>query len=188
MKSTSRRTTASKTKKPGTARTKPASLDKALKTYEDALKLLNRREYTKAAQAFAAVIKEFPAEREICDRARIYQSLCKAQTAGPGPKPKNSDESYCKGVMAANDGRLQEAAEIFDSALKQDPDNHKLRYAMAGVNTLMDDREGALANLGKAIELNASNKILALNDADFDPLREDPEFLTLVGKAPEASA
>ncbi len=186
MKSIPRRTTASKTKKTATPRHVP--LDKALKTYEQGLKLFGRGEYAKSASEFNAVIKESPGEREICDRARIYLNLCKARTAGPAPKPKTAEEAYYQGILAANDGRLQEASQVFEGALKQGAGNEKLHYALASVNALMENRDGALANLGKAIELNRSNKVLALNDTDFDSLRDDPDFLALVGKAPEAGA
>ena len=38
----------------------------------------------------------------------------------------------------------------------------------------------AMKRLGKAIELDAQNRILALNDPDFEPVRDEPEFIDLV--------
>ncbi|HET6373243.1 MAG TPA: tetratricopeptide repeat protein [Candidatus Polarisedimenticolia bacterium] len=193
MKTTSRKSTPTKGKKTPAAKPKPAPartaiLDMAIKTYEEALKLFTRKEFSKAAHQFEDVIKSYPLEREVCDRARIYLSLCKAQVSPPPAKSKMPEDAYYLGVMAVNDGRLEEAAELFEKAFKHDPTSDKATYALGGVYSLMNDRSRSLAALARSIELNPSNKIQALNDADFDPLHEDPEFLALVGKRPEGGA
>jgi hypothetical protein len=51
----------------------------------------------------------------------------------------------------------------------------------------MNEKSRALASLGKAIELHAGNKVSALNDAEFDPMRDDEEFMNLTGRRPEGS-
>ena len=192
MKVSTRRSTVSKAKKLAPVKTKPpvmrtASLDKAIKGYEEALKVFARQEYTKAAHLFEGLIKEYRTEREVCDRSRTYLSVCKSHTAAAPPKPKTADDFYYQGVVAANDGRLQEAAELFDKAVKQDPRSDKSHYALASVYCQMNEKSRALASLGKAIELHAGNKVSALNDAEFDPMRDDVEFMNLTGRRPEGN-
>jgi len=192
LKASTRRSTVSKVKKLAPVKTKPpvmrtASLDKAIKGYEEALKVFARREFAKAAHLFESIVKEFPTEREVCDRARTYLAVCKSHTAAPPPKPRTADDFYYQGVVAGNDGRLQEAADLFDKSVKQDPHSDKSHYALASVYCQMNDKSRAMACLGKAIELHAGNKVQALNDPEFDPLRDDEEFMNLTGRRPEGS-
>ena len=192
--SSSRRSTAAKgSRKPEPAKKKTApvrtaNLDKAIKDYEDALKLFAKKEFSKAATLFEAVIRDYPIEREVGDRSRIYLTVCRARTATTTVKPKTAEDFYLHGVVASNEGRLEEAADFFDKMVQMDSRSDKGHYALAAVSSLRNDRPGAVASLSRAIEINPRNKVQALNDTDFDPLREDAEFMALLGKPPEVGA
>lgn len=195
MKTTSRKPSTSKAaKKPAAppkkkaAPLRTANLDKALKDYEEALKLFARKDFSKAAHLFEALIKENPTEREVADRSRMYLSICKAQTASAPAKPKSAQDHYLLGVIASNEGRLDEAADLFDKMIKLESGNDRGYYELAAVCSLRSDRSGAMANLSRAIELNPANRVYALNDADFDALREDAEFMQLLGKTLQGGA
>lgn len=193
MKTTSRRPAASKTtKKPAppkkkTAPVRTANLDRAIKEYEEALKTMGRKDYARAAHQFEAIIKEYPIEREVCDRSRIYLNVCKSHTIGAAQQKKGVEDPYYLGVIAVNDGRLDDAAELFEKMTKQHPESDKAWYALAAIMGLRSDAAGAVATLRKAIELNAANRAYALNDADFDSLRENTMFMEMLGKAPGGS-
>lgn len=193
LKTSSRRSTAAK---PGrkqasprkkTAPTRTANLDNAIHDYEEALKLFTRKEFSKAAHLFEAVIKEHPGEREVCDRARMYLSVIRSQSAGGGQKTKDQDLYYL-GVIASNDGRLDDAAALFERVTRQDPRSDKAWYGLAAVAAQKGDRDAAVSSLRKALELNPSNRVHALNDPELDGLREDPEFMGLLGKQAERGA
>ena len=194
MKTSSRRSTATKVgrkpappkKKASPART--ANLDKAIKDYEEALKLFWKKDYAKAAHLFEAIIRDYPTEREVGDRSRMHLSVCRQQTASSAPKPKTPEDLYLHGVIASNEGRLEEAADLFDNMIRTDPGSDKGYYALATVCSLRNDSAGAITRLSRAIALNAKCRVQALNDTDFDSLREDPEFMALLGKAPEGGA
>ena len=183
MPTTSRRSTP-KARKPRTPR--PASQDEALRHYEEGLKAFGRKDFPRAITIFESIIKDHPSEPEVCDRARIYINISKAATAAEA-KPKSADDFYYQGVMAANQGRLDRAAEMFEQALKTDAASDKSMYGLATVSAQMNDRDKALQHLTRAIQANRSNKIAALNDSSFDGLREDREFTRLLGLTPEAS-
>jgi len=183
--SKSRKTTSPPKKKAPPTRT--ASLDKAIADFDQAVKVFSREDYSKAAALFDAIIGEYPSEREICDRARVYGSVCRVRTAGAQPKPKGAEELYYQGVVAANDGRLDDAVGLLEQAAKVEPDNDKVHYQLGAVCGLKHDTASAIAHLARAIELNPSNRVHALNDADFDGLREDAQFMGLLGKEPEGA-
>ena len=194
MKTSSRKSTASKVKKTPLAAAKKvapvrtASHEKAIADYEAALKSFSRKDYAKAISLFEAVIEEYPIEREVCDRSRTYIAVGRARTASATPRLKEADDYYYQAVLRANEGRLEEASGLLEKLLKMAPDSDRGHYAMASVCSLRDDRAGALAGLAKAITLNPANRTIALNDSDFDALRDDAEFMRLLGKVPEEMA
>jgi len=157
----------------------------ALKSYEEALKAFKKGDFSRAVSQFEAIVKEYPIEREICDRSRTWIAAAKVRLAGSQPPAKTSEEHYYRGVMAANEGRIDDAAGSFQSAVSQDPASDRAHYALAALGGLRGESGSAVSHLAKAIEINPSNRVRALNDADFDGLREDPEFMTLLGKRAE---
>ncbi|MDX2240663.1 MAG: tetratricopeptide repeat protein [Leptolyngbyaceae cyanobacterium bins.302] len=80
-------------------------------------------------------------------------------------------------------GRYEEAIASYDQAIQIQPDyakawNHKARcYAVWGKLEL------ALVSLAKSIELNADYRKLALNEPDFDAIRQHPQFQALIHDA-----
>jgi tetratricopeptide (TPR) repeat protein len=170
-------------KKAPAART--ATLDKAIKDYEEALKVMGRKDYTRAGHLFESIIKEYPTEREVCDRSRIYLSVCRSHAPAASQKARGPEDPYYLGVIAANDGRLDEAAELFEKVLRQNAQSNRAHYALASVCGMKGDAAGAIDHLRKAIELSPANRVQALNDSDFDSLRDNAEFMALLGKTPE---
>jgi TolA-binding protein len=156
----------------------------ALKSYEEALKVFKKGDYSRAISQFEAIVKEYPGEREICDRSRTWVAAAKARLASL-PAAKTPDEHYYRGVLAANDGRLDEAATSFQAAVSQDPRSDRSHYALAALRGMRGESSAAVSHLTKAIEINPSNRVRALNDADFDTLRDDAEFMSLLGKRTE---
>ena len=153
----------------------------ALKTYEEALKVFKKGDYSRAVSEFEAIVKDYPGEREICDRSRLWVAAAKARLASQ-PAAKTPDEHYYRGVLAANEGRLEDAASSFQAAVSQDPRGDRAYYGLAALSGLRGETSGAVAHLAKAMEINPSNRVRALNDADFDTLRDDPEFMAALGK------
>lgn len=174
--------TASKPKSPG----HQANL--ALKQYEAALKLFRGGNFAKAATDFGSISGDSGLDGEFRDRARVWQEVARKRAAGPEPEPKDFDECYYRGIMAANDGRLEEAVKYIEKAVREDSSSGKAVYALAAVCALRQDAAGAVEHLAKAISIEPSNGIRALNDLDFESLRENPEFMSLFKKAVGADA
>lgn len=171
-----------------TAPVRTANHEKAILDYEEALRLFQKKEWSRAIQALEAVLRDYPIEREVCDRARIRIRHARQQTAPAGAgKGKDPDHDYYMGVIAANDGRLDEAAELLERATKHN-DDERAHYSLAAVLAQQGNGAGAISHLNRAISANGANRTMALNDPDFDSLREDPEFQSLVEKSPQGGA
>ena len=67
-----------------------------------------------------------------------------------------------------------------ERALQNNPKDEKVHYVLASTLALKGERREALAHLQQAIELNATNRIYARNDPDFEPLRDDENFQNLI--------
>jgi len=192
LKTSSRKSTGSKTRKTaGSSKAKkPAPVytavqQQAVSDYEEALKLFGKRDYAKAISALEAFIDRYPSEREKSDRAKMYISISKARSAPEKPLPSDPDQLYYEAVVAANSGHLEKAQDLYRKVVDKDAGSDRAYYGLAAVCSLRNDRTGAVTNLSRAIEINHTNKVYALNDVDFDPMREDEEFMALLGKAPE---
>ena len=78
-------------------------------------------------------------------------------------------------------GDYAEAAKRGRELLSAHPDNPRLLYNVACVESLAGETSDALDHLGRAIEHHEPLRELASEDSDFDPIRDRPEFKTLVG-------
>jgi hypothetical protein len=78
----------------------------------------------------------------------------------------------------------ERAAEILADGLARYPGSPGMRYAMACLAAVRDDREEALRRLREAIDLLPEAREWARDDEDFAALRDDPDFSELAGSPP----
>lgn len=151
---------------------------KNMARFENAVKVFNQGEYSKARELFIA-LSTIPSQ-DLAQRVRIYLNICDRRLSKPVLRLKTADDYYNYAVSMANQGNREEAENNLNKALKLAPKSDYIYYALATTQALRENVEGALENLQKAIELNAKNRYLAQNDADFEALGEDPRFTELI--------
>ncbi len=170
-----------KTSAPGTGSSNTWMIhEKALKEFERGVAHLQRQNYAEAQERFQAVAQDYAQEKELVDRAQVYIRICKDRGDRKAPQPKTTDEMFYFGVIKANEADYDEAVRLFERALEAAPKDEKIHYVMASTLALKGDRREALDHLKQAIELNATNRIYAINDPDFEPLRDDETFQELI--------
>lgn len=81
----------------------------------------------------------------------------------------------------AAEGRFSEAIEKQQEAIGIVPDEDQMIYGLARLYARAGDAANAVATLRDAIERNARWRELARTQADFDGIRDDPEFRRLIG-------
>ena len=176
---------AARAKKPEPPRRKqpvprPPGQEKAIEEFALAVKHFQKRDLARARDVLKEILQKFPAEMEILDRVNTYLLVCERGLHPVGPRLKDADDYYHQGVFLMNERNLEEATRMFERALVSDPGSEKVMYAQAAALALYGKRGESLEMLRRAIGSSHANVARAANDADFESLRDDPEFLGLV--------
>ena len=154
--------------------------EKALKEFERGVGLLQKQSYSEAMERFQTIVGSFPQEKELTDRANVYLRICQNVLERKDPQPRKPEDSFYYGVIKANEANYDEAVRHLEKALQANPKDEKVHYVLASTLAAKGDRREALEHLREAIELNATNRIYARNDPDFEPLRDDENFQNLI--------
>lgn len=161
--------------------------ERALKEYERGASLFQKKSFSDAVVVFESIIKDFPDEGEICDRARQYASICHERLTPRTPRPDSVSDHFHLGVYHLNRADSENALKEFEKAAQKDAKSDMVHYGIASAHAMAGDKSRAVASLQEAIRLNEKNRIYAQNDPDFDRIRDEHEFIQLV-EPEEASA
>lgn len=93
--------------------------------------------------------------------------------------PTNTQIHLAMGWCYKRVGQLDWAADILRRAVEEDPEEAQLHYNLACYYSLMGQRQRAIASLAIAIRLDRRYRDMACEEADFDPIRSDPDFQEL---------
>jgi tetratricopeptide (TPR) repeat protein len=155
----------------------------ALRAFEQAVKVFNRRQFEDAKAMFETVQLKYPGDLEIVARAQMYIQVCKQkmEQETKSAAPRNAEELYDHGVFALNIGDFTQARAFFEKALRLHPDAPHLLYSLAATHAQTGSHEEALSYLKRSIQIQPRFRAQAYNDADFSGLRDNRKFLELIG-------
>jgi tetratricopeptide (TPR) repeat protein len=152
----------------------------ALKAFERAHKDFTRGNFAAAREHFRALIDQHAGVSEVAARARTYLNIAETRLRTEAALPRDPDSLYDRGVIELNRGDFVAAQELFERALKRDPEAADTHYALAAARARLGAVEAALQALERAIELKSVLRVRAQADADLVLLRNDPEFERIV--------
>src|SRR5262245_3818145 len=155
----------------------------ALRAFEQAVKVFNRRQFEDAKAMLETVQLKYPGDLEIVARAQMYIQVCKQklEQETKSAAPRNAEELYDHGVFALNIGDFTQARSFFEKALRLHPDAPHLLYSLAATHAQTGAHEEALNYLKRSIQIQPRFRAQAYNDADFSGLRDNRQFLELIG-------
>ena len=78
-------------------------------------------------------------------------------------------------------GELVQALDLANRAVAKSPSNDNAHVALANILLRTGDRDGAIASLITAVSLNPGRRMTLPRDDNFEVIRDDPEFLRLIG-------
>lgn len=154
---------------------------RAIRAFEQAIKIFNRHDFEKAREAFESVIERFPEEPEVLARARAYLTICEQRLGQSPATPRTAEALYDRGVIELNRGQIGQAVLLFERALRLEPDADHIVYALASAYAKGGNIERALETLKQCIRKNETYRIHARRDPDFRSLYTCEEFQKLVG-------
>jgi tetratricopeptide (TPR) repeat protein len=154
-----------------------------LQDYQNALQLMQQGKFEKARVLFEKLTRD--GSPEILERSRVYITVCERNSRESSLSFKTPEEQYDYAVSLLNAGSYEEARDQFESILGSAPQADFAHYGMALLSSMTGQAEEALDHLGKAIEINPSNRIQARSDPDFIDMADDPRFTELL--YPESS-
>jgi tetratricopeptide (TPR) repeat protein len=152
-----------------------------VRAFEQAVKVFNRRQYAEAKPMFESLQTRFPNEVEIISRVQTYIQVCNQKLTHSPSTPRNADELYDRGVYALNIGDFTQARTFFEKALRLRPDEPHLLYSLAATHAQTGSHDQALDYLKRSIQIQPRFRSQALNDSDFSLLRENKQFLEMLG-------
>src|SRR3954466_1424954 len=148
----------------------------AVALYERGLEALQRHAYQQAANLLESVLRQYPEERELHERVRLYLNICQRQATQREAAPQTIDERLYAATLSINGGLYDQAIAHLRLVRDEDPDNDHAIYMLAVAHAQRDEHAEAVAHLERAIALNPENRALARTDPDLEPLRDDDAF------------
>jgi lipopolysaccharide biosynthesis regulator YciM len=110
------------------------------------------------------------------DRSDISANVAHPPLESKDSASKELPSPYSDAEQAIVDTRLEEAQEIFESLLQEDPQNFEARYGLGVVHSLSAEYEKASETLHDAVLVNPDILARALEDERLVDLRSHDSF------------
>ena len=165
---------------------KPPTQDEsaALVAFERAHKEFVRGRFAEARNQFRILVDKYSQVAEVAARARTYLAVAESRLRTESILPRDADSLYDRGVIELNRGEYVAAQEMFERALKREPEAAHIHYGLAATRARLGSIDLALESLQKALDLQPNLRVRAQHDHDLNPLRNDPDFDRLIFSHP----
>ena len=158
----------------------------AVATFELGLRALERHAFAEAAETMRGILRSFPGERALLDRARMYLELCERELRRAPAAPRTVEERLTAATAALNVGDDDRADELARSVVRDDDRQDLAHYLLATVAARRGVADEALSHLARSIALSPEAGAQARFDADFESLRDHETFRKLTEPPPNA--
>ena len=152
----------------------------ALKAFERAHKEFTHGRFGEARTQFRALLEKYSQVSEVAARVRTYLAVSEARLRTETMLPRDADSLYDRGVIELNRGEYVAAQEMFERALKREPEAAHIHYGLAATRARLGALDLALQSLQRALDLQPTLRVRAQHDQDLTSLRNDPDFDRLV--------
>ena len=156
----------------------------ALTAFERAHKEFARGRFAEARNQFRILVDKYSQVSEVAARARTYLAIAESRLRTESILPRDADSLYDRGVIELNRGEYVAAQEMFERALKREPEAAHIHYGLAATRARLGSIDLALESLQKALNLQPNLRVRAQHDHDLNPLRNDPDFDRLIFSQP----
>lgn len=151
-----------------------------MKAFERAHKEFTRGRFGEARNQFRLLLDKYSQVSEVAARARTYLAVAEARLRTESMLPRDADSLYDRGVIELNRGEYVAAQEMFERALKREPEAAHIHYGLAATRARLGSVDLAIQSLQRALDLQPTLRVRAQHDHDLTSLRNDPDFDRLV--------
>jgi len=161
---------------------RPPTVDEsaALLAFEHAHKEFTNGHFGEARNQFRSLLEKYSQVSEVAARARTYLAVAEARLRTENMLPRDADSLYDRGVIELNRGEYVAAQEMFERALKREPEAAHIHYGLAATRARLGSLDLALQSLQRALDLQPNLRVRAQHDHDLTSLRNDPDFDRLI--------
>ena len=152
--------------------------------FERAHKEFVRGRFAEARNQFRVLVDKFSQVSEVAARARTYLAIAESRLRTESMLPRDADSLYDRGVIELNRGEYVAAQEMFERALKREPEAAHIHYGLAATRARLGSIDLALESLQRALAIQPNLRVRAQHDHDLNPLRNDPDFDRLIFSNP----
>lgn len=152
----------------------------ALRAFDRAHREFSRGRFQEARNQFRGLLDRYAQVAEVAARARTYMAIAESRLRTESMLPRDADSLYDRGVIELNRGEYVAAQEMFERALKREPEAAHIHYGLAATRARLGSIDLALQSLQRALDLQPNLRVRAQHDQDLTPLRNDPDFDRLV--------
>lgn len=152
----------------------------ALHAFDRAHREFTRGRFQEARNQFRVLLERYSQVSEVAARARTYLAISESRLRTDSMLPRDADSLYDRGVIELNRGEYVAAQEMFERALKREPEAAHIHYGLAATRARLGAIDLALQSLQRALDLQPTLRVRAQHDHDLTPLRNDPDFDKLV--------
>jgi len=156
----------------------------ALVAFERAHKEFVRGRFAEARNQFRILVDKYSQVSEVAARARTYLAIAESRLRTESMLPRDADSLYDRGVIELNRGEYVAAQEMFERALKREPEAAHIHYGLAATRARLGSIDPALQSLQRALAIQPNLRVRAQHDHDLNPLRNDPDFDRLIFSNP----
>ena len=96
--------------------------------------------------------------------------------------PDDARAYYLGAITLSQEGEVDEALKWTEKAVSIEPNETKVLYNAACIYSLLGEVDMALDYFEKAVDSGYASREWIENDSDFDPIRNHPRFIEILGK------
>ena len=152
----------------------------ALRAFDKAHKEFARGHFSEARMLFRAILEKHGGVSEVAARSRTYLNIIESRMRTESSLPRDADSLYDRGVIELNRGEYVAAQELFERALKREPEAAHVHYGLAATRARLGSIDTALESLERALDIQPNLRIRAQHDQDLMVLRNLPDFERLI--------
>ena len=159
----------------------------AVARYEAGVRALQQHRFQESADAFRGVLTQYPEEKELVERVRVYLIACERQLSATSSEPQNQEQRLYAATLAMNAGDIETALRHLEAVVAEDGEHDGALYMLGVGYALRNDDGTAVKYLQRAIACNPSNRQAALRDGDLERLLRDESVRASLDSAAEAA-